>query len=436
MINRIGMDKRIVLLFLLTLSSSIVVAPFSVHSISSGDDWSMLRHDPAHTGYTTTKPLTGFPEVIWSQAGGYQGVSASPAVANGVVYTTAADLYAFNASTGEGIWSASGGGWGTNAIVVGDFVYCGGIAYDALTGSELWSPNPTGARVPQAFAYGYLYAYAYNTSFPQVGAGVVALLCLNATTGAEIWRIPVDFISTDPAVANGILYIAGSKGTFYALDAYTGNMIWTYPLEASPSSSGSTPAVYGGIVYIGSFWDGNVYALNASNGRKIWNYTTGAFVESSPAVAYGIVYIGSDDGNFYALNATSGAKIWNYTTSGGMSSPAVAGDVVYVGGWNGNLYALNASTGDKLWNYTVQPPGFLEYEGLHTSPAVSDGRVYMGSNDYLMIVLAEGSANPSPPPSPPIPEFQSWIILPVVAVASVIVVVVSILLVHFKKLHR
>jgi outer membrane protein assembly factor BamB len=400
------MSKNIVLLFFLLLASAVTVAPFSVYSVPPEDDWPMPRHDSAHTGYTTTEALTTTPDAIWSKPGGWAGVFASPSVVDGVVYITSADFYAFNASTGEEIWSVSGGGWGTNPIIKGDFVYCGGIAYDASTGSELWSPNPPGARVPQAFADGYLYAYAYNTSFPQVGAGVVALLCLNATTGAEIWRIQVDFISTDPAVANGTLYIAGSRGTFYALDAYTGKEIWNYPFEASPSSSGSSPTVYGGVVYIGSFWDGNVYALNATNGQKIWNFTTNAFVESSPAVANGVVYIGSDDGNFYALNATDGAKIWNYTTSGGESSPAVAGDVVYVGGFDGNLYALNASNGAKLWNYTVQePPGFEEYSGLRTSPSIVDGRVYIGSNDYIIMVLGEESSSPTPSPSAtPTPE--------------------------------
>jgi len=410
------------------LASSIAVTPFSVNSVSSEDDWPMLRHDPAHTGYTTTKALTTAPAAVWKKPGGYQGVSASPAVVDGVVYTTAADLYAFNASTGEEIWSAGGGGRGTDAIVNGDFVYCGGIAYNASTGSELWSPNPHSACVPQAFADGCLYAYAYNVSFPQVGAGIVALLCLNASTGAEIWRISVDFVSTDPAVANGMLYIAGSKGTFYALDAKTGKEIWSYPLIPFPTRG--SPAVYEGVVYMGSF-DHNVYALNATNGAKIWNYTTGAFIESSPAVANGVVYIGSDDGNFYALNATNGAKIWNYTTSGGMSSPAVAGDVVYVGGFNGNLYALNASKGNKLWNYTVQqPPGFEEYSGLHTSPTIANGRVYIGSNDYLMIVLGEASTNPPSTPPPSI-QFPSWIILPLFIVVAILVA-----LVYFKKRKR
>ena len=74
--------------------------------------------------------------------------------------------------------------------------------------------------------------------------------------------------------------------------------------------------------------DGKVYALNATTGAQIWNYTTGDVVDSSPAVAGGVVFVGSDDGNVYALNATTGAQVWNYTTGSSVfSSPAVAGGV-------------------------------------------------------------------------------------------------------------
>ena len=48
-------------------------------------------------------------------------------------------------------------------------------------------------------------------------------------------------------------------------------------------------------------------------------------VESSPVVANGIVYIGSDDSSVYALNADNGGKLWSYPTgSAVVSSPAVA----------------------------------------------------------------------------------------------------------------
>ena len=81
----------------------------------------------------------------------------------------------------------------------------------------------------------------------------------------------------------------------------------------------SSPAVANGIVYIGS-WDHNVYAFNANTGTKVWNYTTGRWVISSPAVANGIVYVGSLDHNVYTLNANTGTKVWNYTTEGFVNS--------------------------------------------------------------------------------------------------------------------
>jgi len=42
----------------------------------------------------------------------------------------------------------------------------------------------------------------------------------------------------------------------------------------------------------------------------------------------------------YTLNATTGAKLWNYTSGGGVESPAVANGVVYVGSEDGNVYAI------------------------------------------------------------------------------------------------
>ena len=47
--------------------------------------------------------------------------------------------------------------------------------------------------------------------------------------------------------------------------------------------------------------------MNATNGVKLWNYTTGGDVDSSPAVVGGVVYVGSDDDNVYALNAANGS---------------------------------------------------------------------------------------------------------------------------------
>jgi outer membrane protein assembly factor BamB len=68
---------------------------------------------------------------------------------------------------------------------------------------------------------------------------------------------------------------------------------------------GSSPAVADGVVYVGSY-DGNVYAFNAATGVKIWSFPTGGEVFSTPAVVNGMVDFGSDDHNVDALNAATG----------------------------------------------------------------------------------------------------------------------------------
>ena len=110
-----------------------------------------------------------------------------------------------------------------------------------------------------------------------------------------------------------------------------------------------------------------------SLGRK-WSYYFNRGVDSSPAVANGVVYVGSDDNNVYALNASTGAKLWSYNTGGfiGDSSPALANGVVYVGSADDNVYALNASTGATLWSYTTG-------SAVASSPAVANGVLYVGS---------------------------------------------------------
>ena len=73
--------------------------------------------------------------------------------------------------------------------------------------------------------------------------------------------------------------------------------------------------------------------------------------------------------------------IWTYTTGGGVdSSPAVADGRVYVGSWDGKVYCLRASDGYKEWEF----PTTLD---VWSSPAVADGKVYVGSYDGKVYCL-------------------------------------------------
>ena len=118
----------------------------------------------------------------------------------------------------------------------------------------------------------------------------------------------------------------------------------------------SSPAVAYGCVYVGSE-DNNVYCLNASTGNKIWQSPTGYWVSSSPAVADGNVYVGSEDYSIYCLNASTGAKEWSYQTGNFVdSSPAIANNTLYVGSDDKNIYAL------ALYNSTVETRTFAIYQ--------------------------------------------------------------------------
>ena len=67
----------------------------------------------------------------------------------------------------------------------------------------------------------------------------------------------------------------------------------------------------------------SIYALNAATGRLRWTGAAGnVSVESSPAVAGGVVYVVNDNGNVYALDAATGSSA-GPTQLGVRSSPVL-----------------------------------------------------------------------------------------------------------------
>jgi parallel beta-helix repeat protein len=157
----------------------------------------------------------------------------------------------------------------------------------------------------------------------------------------------------------------------------TNQTLWSYTTGNWVVSS---PTVADGKVYVGSD-DGNVYALDQYSGTQIWNVTTGGAVWSAVAVMGDKVCFGSFDSLVYCLDASTGSQVWNYTTGGSVgSSPAVAGNRVFVGSDDRRVYCLDALNGSQVWNYTT-------LGGVRSSPAVADGKVYVGSDDRRVYCL-------------------------------------------------
>jgi len=347
------------------LTVTLLAASFSIFYSSlpfAAADWPMFHGDPSRNGVGTGSPVLT-PTLLWNYTTG-GGVLSSPAIVNGVVYIASADdnVYALNAATGHKLWNYTMGG-------------DPGVSSPAIVGGKVY----IGSEIP-AGSNGFV--------------GVV--YALDAATGAKLWNYTTgnyyNYVDSSPAVVDGVVYIGSSVGlavsltspapstiilgTVYALNAINGDKLWNFTTDSSVDSS---PAVASGVVYVGSE-DGYVYALNSTNGVQLWSYQTGGGVYSSPAVFNQVVYVGSGF-SVYALNAASGSKIWNYNTESSVkSSPAVVNGIVYFGSNNGNVYALNASSGDIIWSYATG-------NGIDSSPAVVGGLVYISSFDGNLYAL-------------------------------------------------
>ena len=146
--------------------------------------------------------------------------------------------------------------------------------------------------------------------------------------------------TADPVVADGVVYFMtndnGLLGVLHAVDLETHQSRWEY---TTPQENFSAPAVSEGVLIWGSL-DNNLYAVSAADGALLWTFPTDNIIFSATAIAGDTAYFGSTDKNLYALDVQSGQQRWQFRAGSGVSSPAIADGIVYVGTQDGILYAL------------------------------------------------------------------------------------------------
>lgn len=161
---------------------------------------------------------------------------------------------------------------------------------------------------------------------------------------------------------------------------------WQFTTGAAVNSS---PAVYGGKVFVGSN-DGKFYAIDERTGEVAWSYETGGEILSAPAVDRGTVYFGSKDGKVYAIEASTGKLKWSYDTGEAiMTSPLVAEGQVFIASDDLHFYALDARTGAKNWRFKLT--GYEKYSGIFSSPVYYKGAVYIAGKNGLIYSMSAKS---------------------------------------------
>jgi outer membrane protein assembly factor BamB len=254
------------------------------------------------------------------------------------------------------------------------------MALDTKNGRVRWSHKlPSRAESSPLVASGRVY---FGTEDGTVYA-------LRARDGAVRWRYKADgAVKGGLALDRGRLFFGDYGGRMHAIRQTDGSQIWetssagtAFGLKAG--SFYSTPAVAYGRVYIGSL-DGFVYSFAASSGKLAWRHKTGGYVYSSPAVASvgGVgptVYIGSYDGRLYAFDARSGSVRWAHDAGGKISGgPVVIGDLVFYSNLSRrSSAALGAATGKTVWSTG---------RGAF-NPVISDGKrlYFLGYSSLFML---------------------------------------------------
>jgi outer membrane protein assembly factor BamB len=189
-----------------------------------------------------------------------------------------------------------------------------------------------------------------------------------------------------------IVYVGSTDGTLHAVEAATGERLWS-----AEGVVETAPTVVDGTVYVGS-GSGSVHALDATTGDRYWSFNRASGRVTSPTVVYGSVFVGSRDETLYALDAATGEQQWAYSPSMDhlspiYSAPNVVEESVYFGthhstsnSWYpSTVHALDAQSGDERWVFD-EPQ-----EPVDASPVAADGTVYAGSLDYSLYAIDAAS---------------------------------------------
>lgn len=151
-----------------------------------------------------------------------------------------------------------------------------------------------------------------------------------------------------------------------------------------------TPAIADGVAYVGGL-DGYFYALDLATGDERWKYYSELGFRAPAAVRDGLVYIGDAEGRFVCLDAAGGKPQWGISTeaeiNGGANFYLLPGkdgvpdkQCVLIGSQNDTLYCIDARTGDVQWTYKTG-------DMIQCSPTIIENRVFIAGCDSVLHIV-------------------------------------------------
>ena len=197
-------------------------------------------------------------------------------------------------------------------------------------------------------------------------------------------------LAAAPVISNNRLFAVDTDAVVSAFAADTGAKLWSVSIGSTGkdfenSLFGGGAAVDGNVVYATS-GVGDVAALNAEDGKLLWKVKPAGPLRGAPTVAFGGVYVITQDNQIFALNAGDGAVQWQATASlepgsvFGAASPAAGQGTIVAGFSSGEVQAYRYENGRDLWEdalaRTSMALSVSTLTDVDADPVIDRGRVF------------------------------------------------------------
>jgi outer membrane protein assembly factor BamB len=256
--------------------------------------------------------------------------------------------------------------------------------------------------------------------------GAHRFLSLDKRTGQALWLSapegrPTDTIYANPyvGVVNGarLMFSGGSDGAMHAIRAFTGDPVWHW--DVSKRGLNTAALMVGDDIIISHSEEniptsqmGMLAAVSAASKGTLTDKDARWLVRgpevgySSPVSDGERLYAVENGGVLLAFDVKTGAQLWRRNIGTiQKSSPVLADGKLYVGTENGKLFILRpkADGVDVLDEDQIGTEG--NPEAIVASPAVARGRIYLTTMDatYAIGPKAAPRATSKPAPAPPVP---------------------------------
>jgi outer membrane protein assembly factor BamB len=270
----------------------------------------------------------------------------------------------------------------------------------------MWTTH--GGRVSSPIVDGnQLIVSGLMFSWGQHAGGAHRFLSFDKNTGRVLWLSspegrPTDTIYANPYVAdvNGsrLFFSGGSDGAMHALKINTGERVWSWPvslrgLNTAALMIGSDVIVSHSEENLGTTEMGMLAAVPADKSGMLTDKDARWLIRGVQA-GYGSpvsdgerIYIVDNGGILFAHDAKTGNRLWEQNLGTiQKSSPVLADGKLYIGTENGKFFIIRphadkAEILDQDWLGSEENP-----EPMIASPAVARGRVYVTSMNAIYAI--------------------------------------------------